>query len=215
MRERRAIVLLGLLAGLTMLGPSALAKGPSQAVITGPGLSAPLSLREPGSKTIGQELANMVQLSGFFSEAFGGKARGHRPSGELGPRYMVTYTMSDINPPATLTQYIYPFADAGPVTTMARGQTFWGTQHTPGGWFGAKGKLKTFLMGLGVPEPVVHAPVAASSGGGSAGFPLGWLLAAVLASILATAVVVLLLRRRGIFPKRREVPTTERSETNG
>jgi hypothetical protein len=200
----RSIVVLGTVVGALVAGPAAEAKGPSQAVIAGPSLSAPVSLREPGSKTIDQELADLVQLSGFFDEAFGGKARGHEPAGELGPRYTVTYTMSDIRPPSTLTQYVYPFADAGPVTTMARGQTFWGTQHTPGGWFRAKGKLKTLLMGLGVPEPVVHAPVAASSGGGSAS-PLGWLLATVVASI-TVAAALLLFRLRGISPERAEHP---------
>jgi hypothetical protein len=188
------MVLSVLVTALTVLGPSALAKGPSQAVITGSGLSVPVSLREPGSKTIGQDLADIVQLSGFFSEAFGGKARGHRPSGELGPRYTVTYTMSDVSPPATLIQHIYPFADAGPVTTMTHGQTFWGIQHTPGGWFRAKGKLKTLLMSLGVPEPVVQAPVAARPSAGAASrFPIGW---GILGAIVVFVAAGMLISRR-------------------
>jgi hypothetical protein len=195
MRIRR-IAVLAVIVGAVITGPAAEAKGPSQAVLTGPGLSAPVSLRVAGSKTIGQELADMVQLSGFFSEAFGGKERGHRPSGGLGPRYTVTYTMSDISPPATLTQSVYPFADAGPVTTMTRGQEFWGTQHTPGGWFRAKGRFRTFLMELGVPKPVAHRPAAASSGGGSSGFPIGWLSAVVLASLVAAAGFLMFRRTR-------------------
>jgi hypothetical protein len=192
----RRIVRLGVVAAAVIAGPAAEAKGPSQAVVTGPGLSAPLSLRVSGSRTIGQELADMVQLSGFFDEAFGGKPRGHRPSGELGPRYTVTYTMSAVRPPATLTQDVYPFADHGPVTTMASGQTFWGNQHTPGGWYRAKGRFKTFLMDLGVPEPIVHRPAGVTSGGGSGRFPFGWLSAAVLACLVAAAAFLLLRRQR-------------------
>jgi hypothetical protein len=196
MRWRRSIVVLGTVVGALMAGPAAQAKGPSQGVLSGPGLPAPVSLGDPGSESIGQNLADMIEQSGFFSEAFGGKARGHKPSGELGPRYTVTYTMGDIKPVSTITQSVYPFADAGPATSMEEGQAYWGNQRTPGGWFRAKGRFKALLIDLGVPRPVVHTPVAASAGGGATGSPFGWMSAALLAAIVAGGAFLLLRRAR-------------------
>src|SRR5439155_7989983 len=45
----------------TALSGTAFAKGPSQAVIEGPGLAHPVRLRDTTSRTIGPYLASMVQ----------------------------------------------------------------------------------------------------------------------------------------------------------
>src|SRR5205823_3077644 len=114
-----------------------------------PGLSGPIALRATGSETIGQRLADMVQYSGFFPEAFGGADTLRKPpSGTLGPRYEVAYTMTDVRPASTLIQVIYPFAEAGPVTSMDRGQTLWGTETSKGGWFVARPRFAVLLRDL-------------------------------------------------------------------
>jgi hypothetical protein len=56
-------------AAVVALGASlsAIAKGPSRAVIEGPGISSPISLPGPNEATIGPELAALVMDSGLFT----------------------------------------------------------------------------------------------------------------------------------------------------
>src|ERR671918_2860553 len=78
------------LTALFVVAPSALAKGPSQAVVTGPGIE-PTPLRPPGSPAIGADLATMVEASGFFAGLAGDRSKrllNRRPAGGLGPRYV-------------------------------------------------------------------------------------------------------------------------------
>lgn len=121
----RLVVLSALLLATFLSSPAALAKGPGQGVIDGPGLTEPLQLRDPGSRTIGPELAATVQHSGFLPQLFGGGDEiGRKPVGMLGPRYTVTYTMNGPGPATQVTQHVYPFAAAGPVTYMPPGQPY-------------------------------------------------------------------------------------------
>ena len=57
-------------AAVVALGASlsAIAKGPSRAVIEGPGIPSPISLPGPNEATIGPELAALVMDSGLFTE---------------------------------------------------------------------------------------------------------------------------------------------------
>lgn len=142
---------------LTSVG--AAAKGPSQAVIEGPGLTSPITVGDPGAASIGPQLADLIQRSGLFTQLWCPRCEGRlreRPSGELGPRYVVTYTMPDPTDAAAsteVTQDLYPFASPQPVTYMSRGQSFWGTQRTVGGWFIGHPGLRHLLRDIGVPAP--------------------------------------------------------------
>jgi hypothetical protein len=113
-----------------------LAKGPSQAVIEGPGLPSPISLRPPGEPTIGAALATMTQESGFFAALHGADAPWHhqKPDGELGPRYVVTYSLGAGDNSRSIVQYLYPHASAGPITYMPPGQRTSTHDKTTGGW---------------------------------------------------------------------------------
>jgi hypothetical protein len=85
---RRGIVVALLVAAVVVVtASSGLAKGPSQAVIKGPGLSSPITLLPPGQPTIGSALATMVEESGFLDFAAPDSLPDRRLPGTLGPRY--------------------------------------------------------------------------------------------------------------------------------
>jgi hypothetical protein len=188
--------------------PSAFAKGPSQGVITGPGLAHPINLREPGSATIGLDLANVVMQSGFFVGTFGGTLHlhgnlAHRPAGSLGPRYTITYMMAlPGRPSSDIVQYVFPYAEPHPITYMPPNQKYWGSNETEGAWYAAPVRFRQTLVRLGLPATPLSGGQS-SAGGGNAGnsssnvpgsslaVPL-WIAAALLVVLLAA----MLTRRR-------------------
>lgn len=141
----------------------AMAKGPSQGVITGPGLAGPISLREPGAHTIGPDLESVAMESGFFEGVWGGDPDHltHRPGGDLGPRYTITYDMALSDRRSdTIVQYVYPYAVPRPVTHMPARQGFWGSNETVGGWYVARIGFRDTLIGLGLPASAPSPPAA-------------------------------------------------------
>jgi hypothetical protein len=141
------------IAVLALLAPgSAAAKGPSEAKITGPGLSSALTIKGVGEGDTSTDLGLLVADAGFFPQVFG-----QSPSpllraqpANLGPRYIVTYTVPG-GTVSTLEQELYPFAEGAPVSYMRAGQKFWDTQSTVGGWYRGTGRLKDMLVKAGLP----------------------------------------------------------------
>jgi hypothetical protein len=133
----------------------AMAKGPSQGVITGPGLEDPIRLREPGATTTGFNFERLVERSGFFVGLWGAHDRGRlagRPPGNLGPRYTITYAMgSPRRHPDRIIQYVFPFAEPQPITYVPANQTYWGSSETVGAWFAARIGFTRTLLRLGLP----------------------------------------------------------------
>jgi hypothetical protein len=148
------------LLGLFLSAP-AQAKGPDRATITGPGLERPLvfSYGHAGTPSLGL----LTEKGGFWAQAFGastGVGRGRmlaaRPTGDLGPRYLVVYRVP--RSPETwslVRQELYPYA-AKPVSHMAK-QRLW-TRTVPGGWYQLGRGLKATLIGAGLPAtpPAEH-----------------------------------------------------------
>jgi hypothetical protein len=170
----------------------ALAKGPSEASIDGPGLSAPVVFS--GTEASGP-LGELTQEAGFFPAAFGGQVPDpmlkRRPSGDLGPRYVVRYVVpGPYGEEDVLHQDLYPYAEPAPVSYMAPGQPVFGTRKTYGGWFVASPQLKHALVAAGLPP---NPP-------GGDGSPFPWTVVGALLAVGAVfagaAVVVVLVRRR-------------------
>lgn len=167
------------------------AKGPSEATITGPGLSSPI--RFAGDEgNYSQAFGDLINLGGFFPQAFGqspSPVKRNRPSTALGPRYEVAYVVPGPSTD-TLRQWLYPYASGGPVTYMRPGQKFWGTQYTFGGWLRAGAGLKPMLVAAGLPQTAPASRHGSSSGrtaimlGGGLGF------------VLALGALLLYRRRR-------------------
>jgi hypothetical protein len=183
----KRLVLLVAIAALAVPG-GALAKGPTKAVLQGPGLANGITFA--GYEGTGR-LGELTEEAGFFPAAFGQEPSpmlAERPTGDLGPRYTITYTVpGGSNERFVIRQDLYPYALPSPVAYMAPGQPIFG-MASRGGWFRAEPALKAALVEAGLPASRTSAT------------PGGWSLptktVAVCAALLILAVVAFLLRRR-------------------
>jgi hypothetical protein len=218
---RRLIVVTTLAAGLSVaaipLATPALAKGPSQASITGPGLAHPIVVSGNGEPGMQAMLAVLAGQTGLYTAMFGAGVgvpdqptplRTSPPQASLGPKYTVTYTVPGVNPQpgeqyGRIRQYLYPDAIGGPVISTPPGQGGFGGPLQVTGWLRANRQLTRTLAQLGVPlRPVTPAaartrpPAAHPANAHEAGSrTLVWLIAAV-AAIAAAALAGLALRLR-------------------
>ena len=184
MKRRSLALALPVLFAL-LIPATAGAKGPSEATITGPGLSSPI--RFAGDEgNYSQAFGDLINLGGFFPQTFGqspNPVKRSKPSTALGPRYEVAYVVPGPSTD-TLRQQLYPYASGGPVTYMKPGQKFWGTQYTLGGWLRAGVGLKSMLVAAGFRRrrlPLDTAPRAGgrrscSAAGSASSLALGALL---------------------------------------
>ncbi len=168
------------------------AKGPTAARIDGPGLAGSLVLEGFGKDGTGP-LGALTADGGFLALVFGEVPDARlpgRPAGDLGPRYLVDYTVpAGVTEASHVRQEIYPYASGGPVLYLPPGQViFNGGEVTAGGWIRAPETLRAALVAAGLPS---DAPGTASGGGlGGA----AWLVAP--AALLAAGGLTLLVRRR-------------------
>jgi hypothetical protein len=176
---RRPLLLAAALAALLLFPAAAIAKGPSAATISGPGLRHALSIEGYGEGGNDSALAILVTEAGFFPQAFEQTpvaTTQSRPADRLGPLYEVTYTVPGPNGDSTLRQDLYPYAVNGPVSYMTPGQKFWDTQSAPGGWYRGTPDLKRALVKAGLPaaaptnraRPARKLGVAVGAGAGVA-----------------------------------------------
>lgn len=167
----------------------ALAKGPSEATIDGPGLAEPVSIPFDSQSTAA--FWRVVEDIGFFQSIFRQTpdlTLPERPRGTLGPRYVMTYTLpGPSGAEDVVRQDVYPYAKPRPVSYTEPGQSFYLDQETRGGWFVAKQSLKRRLIAAGLPE-------TAPTGGEDGSFP--WPTVALLAALAALVVAALGLRLR-------------------
>jgi len=213
---RRLIVLTALTAGMTTaavvaLATPALAKGPSQAVITGPGLAHPVVISGDGEPGQLGRLAGLAALTGLYTAMFGpgvsepAPAPLHGvPSGAtLGPRYTIVYTVPGVTPQpgqefGRIREGLYPRAAGGPVIYIPPGQQGFGQPLLVTGWLRGTPQLVHILARLGV-RPRLGARTATAAGPSArppASPATAWLI--ILAVVVAAAVLAgaALLRHR-------------------
>jgi hypothetical protein len=195
MTRRLPLVVL-VAAGALLIPATAAAKGPSDATITGPGLSSPLKF-SGGGEGGNTALGRLVSWGGFFAQTFGQEPDpllGTRPTGLLGPRYDVTYVVPGPSTD-TLRQELYPYAVGGSFTYMEPRQKFWGDQRTHGGWYRGNPNLRSALVEAGLPK---EAPAAHKRAAGSQRANSGRVIAisAGAGVVLAGAALLLFRRRR-------------------
>jgi LPXTG-motif cell wall-anchored protein len=179
----------------SLLPTAATAKGPSEATITGPGISVvtPIVFRGDGEGNPSTDLGLLVTESGFFPQTFGQSPNPllrSRPSSQLATKYTVTYTVPGPSTD-TLRQELYPYAAGGPLSYMEPGQRIW-DQQTHGGWFRGTSELRRRLVAAGLPRADPEA------GRKSAGSRTGSrkVSIALATGIALTGGAFLLLRRR-------------------
>jgi hypothetical protein len=132
----------------------AVAKGPSSASISGPGLDRSLAIRG-GGEAPGTPLGTLASASGFFAQMFGQSpdpTLAARPRGTLGPRFTAVYVVpGPNNNESRVVQHLYPYAKPFALTYMKPGQKFWDDQKALGGWYRASAGLKGMLVRAGLP----------------------------------------------------------------
>ena len=191
---RRAL-LSTILGVVVLLAPTAaLAKGASEATITGPRLGNGIRLAGEGDPG-GGALMQIAEDSGFFPAVFlttPNPMLSERPDGELGPRYTIVYVMPGPSGVDEIRQDVYPYATPSLVSYTKPGQPYFGTERTVGGWYVAGPPLKDDLVAVGLRAT---APPVADDAGRE--FP--WEAFGVLALLVALAglgFVVVRSRRR-------------------
>jgi hypothetical protein len=194
----RVLFLLVSLLAACLAAPAALAKGASEATVTGPGLSGPLELPGSGEPGSGDPLGTIAETAGFFAAVFGQSPDpmlAERPTGVLGPRYVITYVMPGPNgDQVELVQDLYPYAKPHPVTYTKPGQQLWATERTRGGWYvAAYSGLREILVEAGL--PATPPPPGAED---EPSFPVVGTLAAIAAAAGLAVLLAVLLRRRPV-----------------
>jgi hypothetical protein len=219
---RRLIAVITLATGISMTAAitaamPALAKGPSQALITGPGLDHAIVVSGPGEPGQLGGLATLAGQTGLFAVLFG--AGGNMPAparlgtpppgASLGPRYTVIYTVPGVTPQpgeqfGRIRQDLYPRAAGGPVIYTPPRQP--GFSQQVSGWFLGSPQLIRTLAQLGVPprtmaqtaqrnsRPVPAHPAAAHSASARS---LTWVIVAAAAIAAAALAGTALWLRRG------------------
>jgi hypothetical protein len=166
-------------------GPDEDDGGISQVVITGGDLGRPIRLTGGGEI---EHLATATYLTQSLDRFV--PTENPAPSGELGPRYDISYLLTfdtaktlGFRWPKLITQRLYPFAEGGPaVFTPEQGLT-------ASGWWAAAERLTGFFATHGITAPVEdHAPAP------SPALSPWWWLAAVL--FVAGGLLVLRLAAR-------------------
>jgi hypothetical protein len=161
------------------LPAAALAKGPSEAVVTGPGLD------DNGLAIAGLgDDSDLTGLLGFFPATFGQSPDpmlASAPKGTLGPKYTIRYTVpGPSGSDATIVQDVYPYAEPSPVTYMRPGQPFFDTEKTRGGWYVSTPGLRDVLVRAGLPA---ETPVTTGGGGDRTVWPWVVLTLALVAAL--------------------------------
>jgi hypothetical protein len=169
---KRLLFLLSVAAALA-LPATALAKGPSEARITGPGLAKAIKIS--GQEVDGSPIMNLADAAGFFPAAFGqtpNPMSSAPPKSTLGPRYSLDYVVPGGNlSNFKIHQDLYPYAKSGGWTHTPAGQPIFGIEGgTHGGWF-HDARLKGILVARGLPkDPPTVSSSANSRSSDSAGF---------------------------------------------
>jgi hypothetical protein len=182
-----------LVAALALALPGvALAKGPSAASISGPGIDT-ITLSGDAESGATTPFSTLTQTAGFFSAVYEPQPDPMlrvRPKGDLGPRYRIAWVLPTPMGKSTLRQDVYPYAKPYAVTYMRPGQTFYGGSKTNGGWFVGGYALKQALVAIGLPRQVQ------SDSSGLSAAALGGISAGGVAVLALSVLLVLRLRRK-------------------
>jgi hypothetical protein len=158
-RTGQITLVAGLVVALTMVAaPTAQAKGAESATIAGPGIGTVRLDNTTAPSDI--DLDDVVNATGIYDiyDQANATSLGKRPTGDLGPRYVVTYSFGD----AAITQEAYPLAQGGPVVYFPPDQALWDLP-VASGWRAGASELRTVLAELGAPAVRPASPAKTSA----------------------------------------------------
>jgi hypothetical protein len=243
---RRFIALTSLAAGAAIavtvaLATPALAKGATQASITGPGLARPVTVSvAAGSEALpgqGDALSSLADQTGLFTVLFGpsigdvrmpdqpSRLRTPPAAATLGPKYTITYTVPGVTPApgqasGQIRQDLYPRAAGGPVIYTPPGQRGFGQPLQATGWLRGTPQLTATLTRLGIPAgasppsaPSSAASVPAAPTPAAAPKPDDTTAPAWLIATIASAAAIV-IAGTVLWLRRRPRPATDRPVTD-
>jgi hypothetical protein len=151
-------VSVALLAGAAIVAGAlpAQAKLAGAANISGPGIGG------KGISMRGDDGAGYPVISGLLED--GARATTKAPTENVGPRYTARYDIRFPKGAPSVVQYLYPFAEGGPLVYTPPGQEWIGGADgtAPSGWFTMRPELLQELQDRGLPET---SPVAVQAPG--------------------------------------------------
>jgi hypothetical protein len=194
---RKAMFVAAAAAALVLAALPAQAKVAGQATISGPGLGGGAGDGGGnGSITLsGSDGGGWAAFSGLLDTARAGAERA--PTEALGPRYRVVLDVRQPPQRTDVVQYLYPFADPGPLLYTPPGQRLLDFE-APSGWWGAGADLMELLDDSGFPQeaPVTApqpAPRTAPQSPQPVVTPVAWALIGMAGLLVAGAIAT---RRR-------------------
>jgi len=157
MAMRRQVVFAFAVVTVLAVAAPALAKGPTRATLSGPGLESAIAVTGEGEGGTGTALGALVDSGGYFAQVFGetpARTSRRSPAGTRGTRYTVVYVVpGPNNVTSRLVQYVFPYAKPAPLTYMPARQRLWEGRRTHGGWYRSTAALTRLLVRLGLPAP--------------------------------------------------------------
>ena len=166
---RRTLVFIATVGFVVIAWASpAMAKGPDQVTISGPGLDKPIVVSGYGEPGSGGNVGELADGSGLFLVMFGSNGSDQKlltqaPTAQLGPKFLLSYRVPDATEAgSTVRQDLYPQAAGGPLTYTEPGQAVFGTT-TSGGWYQTPPSFGRVLVHLGVSTNAVGQPQPASA----------------------------------------------------
>jgi hypothetical protein len=173
---RRYLALgVGVAAAVMVLAGPAFAKGPGQEVfgqllVAGPGLSTPIQLegvlafgpygeQATAPDADSKDFSAFVLGSGLIPSDTG--YFGLEPTGDLGPRYVVTVRLTKPDA-AYVQQDFYPYAKGGPVFFNPPNQTGLFGSRLPSAWWYPPSGIVNVLTTRGLPVSAPAVPVPAT-----------------------------------------------------
>jgi hypothetical protein len=203
---RRALLVIATASLATALfAGGALAKGlTGKAKVEGKGLDKAITFTGDHSDNDGfwPFLDQTGVIAGFDGGTPSSAWKDQPPTGDLGPRYTITWDLEQFEGlNVHFVQYLYPYAEDGPIVYTPKGARIMQTD-IPTGWWEAPTVLRSHLEARGLPENNPAASVAGAAGGAagaaaesSSALPYV-LLVIVITSVLAIGVVAARIRLR-------------------
>jgi hypothetical protein len=192
---RRALFVIATASiAVAVLAGGALAKGVTgTATVEGEGLDKAITFNGDTHEDDG--FMTFVGQTGVFDYSSGAPSSDRKdqpPTTDLGPRYTITWDIEQFEGPNVhLVQYLYPYAEGGPVVfTPQTGARIMGTA-VPQGWWEAPIVLRSHLESRGLPEEVPEASAAAGASGATQAAETSSTLPYVLLIIVVTSLVAI------------------------
>jgi hypothetical protein len=200
MRRALFVIATALLA-TTLFAGGALAKGlTGNARVEGKGLDKAITFTgdDSGDDGFWPFLDQTGVIAGIDGATSASDWKNEPPTTDLGPRYTITWDLKQFEgPDVHLIQYLYPYAEDGPLVYTPRSARIMQTT-IPTGWWEAPTVLRSHLEARGLPANNPVASVAGTAGGtAEASSTLPYvLLVIVITSVLAIGVVAARIRLR-------------------